>query len=297
MQHGEGRVETKVRENGDDIIDFKMPFDQGVKLSGKGAVMSVEDFFKGCDSRIDVILDPQCDGHWFPQREKTRSMAPQFKSKGQGYIRLGDDMSKNGVAFMSGDECETFFSSKNCTPTNEETDGEGGGNGNGDDFNNINMEPPVMEKQQSHHSQHWTKSQSQSISQQQQQQTQSQLPEYQSDSDEDEFNDVGDAGKLLRELQDADTENATKLKWHERVDLITKLGKSASTKKGREHAGSSLTLLQDIMNARNVNVHVLRASVVSIGRIGWGLKTDLVSQASFRTVFMEVSERITASEP
>ena len=52
MQHGEGRVETKVRENGDDIIDFKMPFDQGVKLSGEGAVMSVEDFFKGCDSRI-----------------------------------------------------------------------------------------------------------------------------------------------------------------------------------------------------------------------------------------------------
>ena len=267
VQHGEGRVETKVRENGGDIIDFKMPFDQGVKLSGEGAVMSVEDFFKGCDSRITEDEEQ------------------------------GDDMSKNGVAFMSGDECETFFSSKNCILMNEETDGEGGGNGNGDDFNNINMEPPVMEKQQSHHSQHSTKSQSQSISQQQQQQTQSQLPEYQSDSDEDEFNDVGDAGKLLRELQDADTENATKLKWHERVDLITKLGKSASTKKGREHAGSSLTLLQDIMNARNVNVHVLRASVVSIGRIGWGLKTDLVSQASFRTVFMEVSERITASEP
>ena len=32
-----------------------------------------------------------------------RKLAPQFRSAGIGYIRLGDDMSRNGLAFVSCD--------------------------------------------------------------------------------------------------------------------------------------------------------------------------------------------------
>ena len=80
--------------------------------------------------RVDVILDPHCDGGcWYPLKEKTRKMAPQFKSNGVGYIRLGDDMSKNGVAFLSGDKCVNFFSSKNVSPTAAEGGEREGGRG------------------------------------------------------------------------------------------------------------------------------------------------------------------------
>lgn len=39
----------------------------------------------------------------------TRKMAPQFRSQGIGYIRLGDDFSMYGVAFLSVDAGNTFL--------------------------------------------------------------------------------------------------------------------------------------------------------------------------------------------
>jgi hypothetical protein len=66
--------------------------------------MDLELFFSGCCSRVDVILDPYHDDfHWYPYFEGTRKMAPQFRSKGIGYLRLGDDMSNYGTAFLSVD--------------------------------------------------------------------------------------------------------------------------------------------------------------------------------------------------
>ena len=36
-------------------------------------------------------------------------MAPQFRSQGVGYLRLGDDMSRYGTAFLSMDAGKTFL--------------------------------------------------------------------------------------------------------------------------------------------------------------------------------------------
>lgn len=70
----------------------------------------LEEFFSTCPSRVDVILDPirQDDG-FYPYFEGTRKLAPQFRSKGIGYIRLGDDMSNFGSAFLSADGGRTFL--------------------------------------------------------------------------------------------------------------------------------------------------------------------------------------------
>jgi hypothetical protein len=67
-------------------------------------------FFKPCAaSRVDVILDPTHTKNWYPYWEGKRKMAPQFRSKGIGYIRLGDDMSMFGCAFLSTDAGLTFL--------------------------------------------------------------------------------------------------------------------------------------------------------------------------------------------
>lgn len=67
-------------------------------------------FFKPCAaSRVDVILDPTHTKNWYPYWEGKRKMAPQFRSKGIGYIRLGDDMSMFGCAFLSTDAGITFL--------------------------------------------------------------------------------------------------------------------------------------------------------------------------------------------
>lgn len=71
----------------------------------------VSDFFAPCTGRVDVILDPiQHENHTFyPYFEGTRKLAPQFRSHGVGYIRLGDDMSNFGTAFISLDNGKTFL--------------------------------------------------------------------------------------------------------------------------------------------------------------------------------------------
>jgi hypothetical protein len=69
----------------------------------------LKDFLKTCMSRVDVILDPYHDRSWYPYWEGRRKMAPQFRSKGIGYLRLGDDMSNYGSAFLSLDAGATFL--------------------------------------------------------------------------------------------------------------------------------------------------------------------------------------------
>ena len=250
-------VETRPNKDGT-IIEYKLDEQGMVELSGESAAISVEAFLEGCKARVDVILDPHCEGGcWYPLKERHRKMAPQFKSNGVGYIRLGDDMSKNGVAFLSSDDCVSFFSSKNVSPTAEsvgrETDFDDEVAARSDETGSSGTE----------------------------------------DDDELDFGDEvinENAGDLIRKLQDSSAigSNVASLKWHEKVDLITKLGKVVSLRRGRGEAGVVLTILQDIMNGKNVNVHVLRASVVSIGRIGWGLKDGLLGMASWRTIMIEL---------
>jgi len=90
-------VETRVSKEGN-IVEYKLEDSAGTDLGEFEG--GVKGWLKGAKSRVDVILDPHCMGEWYPLKERTRKMAPQFKSNGVGYIRLGDDMSKNGVAFL-----------------------------------------------------------------------------------------------------------------------------------------------------------------------------------------------------
>jgi hypothetical protein len=67
-------------------------------------------FLAPCTARVDVIMDPsRNEPGWYPYWEGTRKMAPQFRSRGIGYIRLGDDMSMNGTAFLSTDAGASFM--------------------------------------------------------------------------------------------------------------------------------------------------------------------------------------------
>jgi len=92
---------------------------------------------------------------------------------------------------------------------------------------------------------------------------------------EDEELDFGpeveslNAVDLIRQLEDDSAVGAGQqqpMKWHEKVDLITKIGKVCCIGRGRGEGEKGLRSLMDVMKGKNVNVHVLRASVVGIGR-------------------------------
>lgn len=78
-----------------------------VTLNSKKALRTL---LKTCKGRVDLILDPyQTDQKWFPYWEGRRKMAPQFRSRGIGYLRLGDDMSNYGSAFLSLDAGASYL--------------------------------------------------------------------------------------------------------------------------------------------------------------------------------------------
>lgn len=97
-----------IRANGDinEIGLDKLGKESNFDLSN---VEKLKEFFKSISSRVDVILDPSHTDMWYPYFEGRRKMAPQFRSKGIGYIRLGDDMSRYGSAFLSTDAGNTFL--------------------------------------------------------------------------------------------------------------------------------------------------------------------------------------------
>ena len=75
-------------------------FEIDIRGAGSGSIIDITSndklkaFLKPCAARVDVILEPSHSNHqWFPYWEGKRKMAPQFRSKGIGYLRLGDDMS------------------------------------------------------------------------------------------------------------------------------------------------------------------------------------------------------------
>lgn len=96
-----------------------VPLTNATPLTSRDQALS---FFECCHGRVDVILCPQRlreDGSspqfnstaagvpleaapWFPYWDSdNRKLAPQFRSRGVGYVRLGDDMSNHGLAFVS----------------------------------------------------------------------------------------------------------------------------------------------------------------------------------------------------
>lgn len=112
------QLATRTRRGGGDIVEIDLLSDHvpagfAVPLASADELKAL---LQSCKEKVDVILDPyHCSGdddavqQWFPYWEGTRRMAPQFRSKGIGYIRLGDDMSQYGVAFLSLDAGATYL--------------------------------------------------------------------------------------------------------------------------------------------------------------------------------------------
>lgn len=81
-----------------------------------------------CTSRVDIILAPHHSDSWYPYWETeeisdssnlpppgSRKLAPQFRSNGVGYLRLGDDMSRFGTSFLSIDGLKTYLDNSEST--------------------------------------------------------------------------------------------------------------------------------------------------------------------------------------
>jgi hypothetical protein len=253
------------------IYEFRLGEENVHMLTGKSASMSVGEFFKGCTGAIDVILDPQKDtGGWYPQKEAGsggRRVAPQFRSKGVGYIRLGDDMSENGLAFLSSNACLTFLSSVDSSKLNPSS---------------SKILLPTTAKQSTDGSLTTAPKEKPTSTRRQPPPKQSE-PEVQAFDDESNA-DVQDVAELLKQLQNSDQ---AEMKWKDKAELLSLIGKGAAREEGCNSRPVALNIIQDILGAKNGNVHVIRSSLIAVGMIGVAMGCELVCQNSWKTIMIE----------
>jgi hypothetical protein len=103
-------LSTRPKPGHTDIIEIDLAHLPKDCLADVSSPEKFKKFLAPCTARVDVIMDPsRNDPGWYPYWEGTRKMAPQFRSRGIGYIRLGDDMSMNGTAFLSTDAGASFL--------------------------------------------------------------------------------------------------------------------------------------------------------------------------------------------
>lgn len=261
------------------LYEFRLDETTSSQLSGINAETSVKKFLEGCVGAVDVIFNPHHSPQgWYPLVEATslRKIAPQFRSKGIGYIRLGDDMGKNGQAFMSSDGCNTFLFNEPVERENKNAD--------------------LVRTASSFSSRHSKSSdlQSRRKSLQQSEGSRSRRSTIQILVDQDDGMSLSsrssgcgnvNAGDILKELQSMDISKG--MKWSDKADLLIKLGDAISRTEGRSWSESSLSYLQDIVSARNVNIHVLRSALVVIEKIGHVLKEELPNQIAWKTIMIE----------
>ena len=277
------------------VYEFHLGDENAHVLTGEFASMTVTGFFKGCNGAIDVILDPQKDvGGWYPQKEASdggRRVAPQFRSKGVGYIRLGDDMSENGLAFLSSNACLTFLSSssKMATPANEVISKTAKSSKKREDSEEPSPKalPPATKpasKKREDAAEALPpipRGKSNSFRQPQP----SEQDETDDDTSEDESDDGGqNVADLLKQLQSSDE---AKMKWKDKAELLSQLGKRASKPDADSSRSTALIVIEDTLGGKNVNVHVLRSSLIAVGMIGVAMGSDLVSKVSWKTIMIE----------
>lgn len=259
-------VETREAKSGE-VIEIKLNESDGAILTTQGRSKSktqstLKQFLHGCDGAIDVILEPQHDASsWYPlwDNETKKKIAPHFRSKGVGYIRLGDDMSKNGAAFLSCDECQSFLSSvpNISSPLKNMKTIKKSSNKNTDDTKALANKTKDGAKSNTDR------------------QVQSPLHEKEN------------IDELLKKMQNDDIEK--EMTWQEKAEIIKRLGKCISLQQdGEMHATAALTMLQNIICSKNVNIHVLRTSIISIAHIGQRIKHELVVHISWRAIMAEL---------
>ena len=273
------KVETRLAKN-KSIYEFQLDPKDAIKLTGINAEMRLQDFYHGCKGAVDVILSPQCSpGGWFPQREaslNSRKIAPQFRSNGVGYIRLGDDMGNNGLAFLSCDSCNTFLSEEGGVEyfENDESNisSSFAHNYRKSTKNEPTRRPKVNNKQ---------------MMRKIVDEDESDFESFSVTSLEDEGNDnTNKAAALLKELQNYEV--AKDVKWKEKAEVLLSLGKEIGKPSGRASCSNSLTYIQDVISSKNVNINVLRNAIYVIEMIGNAMKYELVYHVSWKTILIEM---------
>lgn len=281
-------IETRTSRD-KSVIEFQLKKGDGICLTGENAQISTKEFFRNCNGHIDIILDPQCaPGDWYPFRETAsmRKLAPQFRSKGVGYIRLGDDMSKNGLAFLSGDGCKTFFSSalaQSSLNSNENTLST-------KKSRKSIIQTPDSTSQKSDDINRHRKSDADILNTNERRTSQANEYEEEDSFHEKEF----DPKDILKQLEEGDI--SVPLKWDAKANLINRLGKAVSRASGIQHAGPALTALQDVLSSKNVNIFVLRNTVQSVTTIGYALGKELSFHAAWRTIFVEMLKMLKSKQ-
>lgn len=285
-------VETRLSQN-NSVHQFQLDKDDALPLTGLNAQANIKDFLKGCMGSVDVILDPQSSsGGWYPIREAngTRKIAPQFRSRGIGYIRLGDDMGMNGQAFMSNDCCKTFL-------LNESVEREELNRDVLKTVSSFSSKPSFRSKSpRSRHSQNLPKSLNRKHrdSHTANSTVKSSVYEILSEGGDEESSisshstdceETIPAGEVLKDLENIE---GSKLKWKEKADLLIKLGKAVSKPEGRAWCEGALNYLQDIVSAKNVNIHVLRSALSVVNKIGNVLEGELPNHIAWRTIMIEL---------
>jgi hypothetical protein len=273
------------------VYEFQLSDENAHVLTGEFASMSVAEFFKDCKGAIDVILDPQKDvGGWYPQREASdggRRVAPQFRSKGVGYIRLGDDMSENGLAFLSSNACLTFLSSTNKMATPAKIAKSSKKKEDSEEYAPKASAKPASKREENVEA---MPTAPRGKSKSAHQPTPSQEAESDDTSSEDESDDEGgNVADLLKQLQSPDEVN---MKWKDKAELLSQLGKRVSKPDASSSRSAALTVIEGTISGKNVNIHVLRSSLIAVGMIGVAMGGELVSQLSWKTIMIETLKQL-----
>jgi len=270
------RVTSKLSKD-KSIYEMQLDDDSAHVLTGKAATKSVAEFFQDCNKAIDVILDPQRDfGGWYPQKEAQkggRKIAPQFRSKGVGYIRLGDDMGENGLAFLSSNSCSTFLSTASRMSSKESK------SASPIDYNGSKTAAPAVSVRKKSKSPPNTSSRDES---------------FDSDSDDDEEDDLPKVSDVLKQLQSPDM--IANMKWKEKAELLSHLGQGASREDGRNVRAAALNIIQDTLGGKNVNVHVIRSALIASGMVGIAMGPELASQMSWKAIMIETMKLLKSKQ-
>jgi len=275
------------------IYEMQLDDESAHVLTGKAATKSVADFFQDCNGAIDVILDPQRDfGGWYPQKEAQkggRKIAPQFRSKGVGYIRLGDDMSANGLAFLSSNSCSTFLSTTSRMSSNTPAARSFSSTPKStspNDYDAPQNAAPAASVRKKATSRHHAKPPPKPPSHDKSDDNDSD----DDDDDEDEEDDLPKVSDVLKQLQSPD------MKWKEKAELLSHLGQGASREDGHHVRQAALNIIQDTLGGKNVNVHVIRSALIASGMIGIAMGPELASQMSWKSIMIETMKLLKSKQ-
>jgi hypothetical protein len=263
------------RQKGDiiemDLSDFKPEKNQSMKMASDD---DISFFFSTCKARVDVILDPIRSDWWFPYFEGRRKMAPQFRSRGIGYIRLGDDMSRNGAAFLSIDAGSTFlddgltFSEGAPTPTDGKP-----GRGPG-------LRGGVIRRR----------------TQADQSKSSKALEKFEGSSD----SSIDALKELVQQMKPGGIEERD-LKWNDRVDLLGRLTKLVESTISLRISPSHHSLMSEVTSVlveyvtKQNNPHVLKAVAECVAFVGECMPAQPSNSVAWRLLLLETINLLRAS--